>query len=202
MIDKLSGERIASEMRKLLSVSNPSFALRLMHEQGVATHVFSRDIAPAHMIRLHMLEVQADYQASVWARVVVLLTATGHDAVWITDRWKISRHEADQLKLLITLPKFNAADPRNFHTRLLRLHGAPTYLDWLLVQATLQQGVEIAPWVQLAHDFVPPIFPVTAKDLLARGMKEGKALGDALSALEKKWEESDYALTKEELLNQ
>ena len=200
MVDALSGERIAAEMRKLLAVANPSFAVRLMHEQGVAARIFPREITPARMIRLHMLEVQADYQCSVWARVVALLAATTPDAVRLAERWKLSRHEANQLKLLTSLPPFAASMPRHAHTRLLRLHGAPAYLDWLLLWATLQQGVEIAPWVQLAHDFVPPMFPVTAKDLLARGMNEGKALGEALSALEEKWEVSDYALTKEALL--
>ena len=54
--------------------------------------------------------------------------------------------------------------------------------------------------MKLAHDFVSTIFPVTANDLLALGMTEGKALGEALSALEKTWEQSDYTLTKEALL--
>ena len=200
MIRILSGERIAAEMRKLLSVENPSFALRLMQESGVAAEVFSRSIAPAHMIRLHMIESQADYQCSVWARVVALMSTTKDDATWLADRWKLSRHEAEQLRLLVTLPAFDENAPRHVHTRLLRLHGAPAYLDWLLTQAATRVGVDIAPWVQLAHDFVPPIFPITAKDLLARGMSEGKALGEALSALEKKWEESDYTLTREYLL--
>ena len=201
MIRILSGERIAAEMRKLLSVENPSFALRLMADSGVAAEVFSRSIAPAHMIRLHMIESQADYQCSVWARVVALMSATKGDATWLVDRWKLSRHEAEQLRLLVTLPAFVENATRHVHTRLLRLHGAPAYLDWLLTQAATRVGVDIAPWVQLAHDFVPPVFPITAKDLLARGMIEGKALGEALSALEKKWEESDYTLTREDLLN-
>ena len=200
MIRNLSGERIAAEMRKLLSVENPSFALRLMQESGVAAEIFSRSIAPAHMIRLHMIESQADYQCSVWARVVALMSATKSDATWLADRWKLSRHEADQLRLLVTLPAFDENAPRHVHTRLLRLHGAPAYLDWLLTQAATRVGVDIAGHVQLAHDFVPPIFHITAKDLLARGMSEGKALGEALSALEKKWEESDYTLTREDLL--
>ena len=200
MIRHLSGERIAAEMRKLLSVENPSFALRLMQESGVAAEIFSRSIAPAHMIRLHMLEMQAGYQSSVWARVVALVSATKGDAVWLADRWKLSRHEAEQLRLLVSLPPLDVQAPRHTHTRLLLLHGAPAYLDWALTQAATRAGMDIDDYVQLAHDFVPPIFPITAKDLLARGMSEGKALGEALSALEKKWEESDYTLTKEELL--
>lgn len=200
IITKLSGERIANEMRKLLSAENPSYAVRLMAETGIADHVFGSSIEPSRMIRLHLLENQSDYQASVWARVVALLKA-GTATPPIAARWKLSRHEAQQLKLLTEFPPYTAAAPRHTHTRLIRLHGAPAYLDWLLMNAAQQTGIDVAPYVTLAHDFKPPTFPVSAKDLMEKGMKEGKALGDKLSLLEIKWEESDYTLTKEQLLN-
>jgi poly(A) polymerase len=245
MIENLSGERIANEMRKLLAADAPAYALRLMHEQGVAALVFGSSIDPSRMIRLQLLEGQADYQCSVWARAVVLcsfnspLEGESHrscdvvggadvpqtpqcvdglpphgiarampappqggskEIAWLAHRWKLSRNEAKQLAQLVQLPAFRQDASRHFHTRILRLHGAPVYLDWLLTQAAMGQGVDVAPFVQLAHDFVPPIFPITAKDLMAQGMKEGKALGDRLSLLEMKWEESDYTLTKKDLL--
>ena len=90
--------------------------------------------------------------------------------------------------------------PRHAHTRILRLHGAPTYLDWVLIQAATQTSVDVAAYVTLAHDFVPPRFPVSAKDLMAAGMQQGKALGDRLFMLEQCWEESDYTLSKAALL--
>lgn len=202
MLEQLSGERVANEMRKLLAADAPAYALRLMSENGIAPLILGRNIEASRMIRLQLLEGQADYQTSVWARVVALLGATQADVEWINTRWKLSRHEAKQLAQLVQLPAFVAGEPRHFHTRLLRLHGAPVYLDWLLTQAAAGQGLDVAPYVQLAHEFVPPTFPITAKDLIARGMKEGKALGDALGTLEKAWEESDYSLTKAELLKE
>ena len=148
-----------------------------------------------------MLEAQACYQTSVWARALVLLpAATSADADWLKDRWRVARHEGNQLTLLTTLPPFDTVTPRHAHTRLLRLYGAPAYLDWLLIQAARQPGTAIAPYVALAHEFIPPVFPVTAADLLAQGMSEGKALGDRLKQLETAWEESNYTLTREALL--
>lgn len=202
MIAQLSGERIANEMRKLLAAENPSFALRLMAQQEVAALVFGRAIEPARMIRLHMLENQADYMCSVWARAMLLLQGTPADAEWISNRWKLARHETKQLQQLIALPTFDASAPRHFHTRILRLHGAPVYLDWLLTQAAQTSGIDCAPWVALANDFWPVKFPIKARDLMALGLNEGKALGEALAALEQRWEASDYTLTKEELLAQ
>ena len=56
----------------------------------------------------------------------------------------------------------------------------------------LADGVDL--WVLLDSS-------TSAEQPMAKGMQEGKALGDRLSLLETKWEESDYALTKEELLS-
>lgn len=201
MIAQLSGERIANEMRKLLGAENPSFALRLLAQQDVAALVFGRAIEPSRMIRLHLLESQAGYVCSVWARALALLPdATQTDAQWLSERWKISRHEAKQLQQIMGLPTFDASAPRHFHTRILRLYGAPVYLDWLLTQAALKTGIDCTPWVALANDFWPVKFPIRARDLMEMGMAEGKALGEALAALEQRWEESDYTLTREELL--
>jgi tRNA nucleotidyltransferase/poly(A) polymerase len=202
MVASLSGERIANEMRKLLSVENPAYSLRLMQQAHVAALVFGREITPQGIIRLHLLEAQADYQTSVWARALLLMQGANEaDVKWLSTRWKLSRNETGQLQLLAGLPKFDAAAPRHVHTRLLRLYHAPAYLDWLLVQAALTPGIDVAAYVALALDFIAPVFPVTAKDLMAKGMSEGKPLGDKLSLLEMRWEESDYTLTKEELLS-
>ncbi len=198
MVDALSGERIANEMRKLLSADAPAFALRLMKESGVAARVFGAEIDASRLIRLQLIESQADYQCSVWARALLLAGDAAGEG--IITRWKLSRHEAQQLRMLARLKAFDADAPKHAHTRMLRLHGAPAYLDWLLANAAQTSGIEIAPYVALAHNFKPPIFPVTAKDLMAQGMKEGKALGEKLAELEAKWEESDYTLTKRDLL--
>lgn len=196
MIEKLSGERIANEMRKFLASDSPSYSLRMLAEAGVAPHIFGCAIDASRMIRLQLLESQAGYQCSVWARAWLLGAAPEH----LITRWKLARHEAQQLRFLSAQTPFDAGAPKHHHTRLLRLHGTPAYLDWLLTQAAQTPGIDITPWVALAQHFHPPVFPVTANDLIARGMAEGKALGDRLRALEEQWEASDYALTKEELL--
>lgn len=197
MIEKLSGERIANEMRKFLAADNPSYSLRMLAEAGVAPYIFGGDIDTSRMIRLQLLESQAHYTCSVWARALLL----GAKPEYLITRWKLARHEAQQLRRLAAQSAFDATAPRHHHTRILRLEGAPAYLDWLLTQAAQTPGINIAAWAKLACEFRAPTFPVAAADLLARGMKEGKELGERLRALEAQWETSDYTLTKEELLN-
>jgi hypothetical protein len=42
--------------------------------------------------------------------------------------------------------------------------------------------------------------PVSGDDLLARGVKEGPAIGDALRKLEAAWIDSDFKLSRDALL--
>lgn len=202
MIDQLSGERIANEMKKLLSADNPAYALRLMQETGGAPHVFGTAIDYAPIIRLLLLERQSDYEASVWARILALMPgADAATASWLANRWKLSRAEAQQLHLLTSLPAFDITAAKHTHTRLIRLHAAPLYLDWLLLNAARTPGIDVAPYAALAHDFKPSPFPLQARDLLERGMQEGKALGEMLAQLEHYWESEDYRPTRDELLD-
>jgi poly(A) polymerase len=45
-----------------------------------------------------------------------------------------------------------------------------------------------------------PALPVTGDDMLARGVSEGPAIGDALRKLEAEWIESDFKLKRDQLL--
>jgi len=48
--------------------------------------------------------------------------------------------------------------------------------------------------------WIPPEFPVMAIDLMARGL-EGPELGTTLRAMQILWDESDYRLTKAQLMD-
>ena len=54
--------------------------------------------------------------------------------------------------------------------------------------------------IDLAENWVRPVFPITGKDLANLGMKPGEAMGKKLDALEDAWIESAFTLTRDELL--
>lgn len=51
-------------------------------------------------------------------------------------------------------------------------------------------------------NWTPPVFPVTGFDLMAAGVAQGPALGEAVSKLKQAWAASNYRLTKEQLLTE
>lgn len=200
MLEEISGERIAQEMKKLLLAPNPTYALRLMEEANVAAHLFTQPLRIHTLTRLTMLEHTAQTRAGVWGRCAALLQ---HEdaAPAIAKRWRLSNKEARSLELLASLPRLKRGDARHMHTCVLRMHGKDIYRDLLLLSAAEGGAFDLAPWMHLADTFVAPVFPLTGPDVKAKGIAEGPAMGETLRRLESLWEESDYTLTREALLD-
>jgi hypothetical protein len=77
--------------------------------------------------------------------------------------------------------------------RLLYRLGRNVVLFHLIVHGTAGQ-------VAYARDYNIPSFPLQGRDLLQGGEEPGPDLGQKLKKLEQIWEESDYTLGREELL--
>jgi poly(A) polymerase len=48
--------------------------------------------------------------------------------------------------------------------------------------------------IALADQWIPPKFPLTAKDFMERGVKQGPALGAALARAEADWIAADFTM--------
>ena len=200
MLTNLSGERIATEMRKLLAAENPVVALQLMDECGLAPYLAQTEwrLAPLQ----HLLQYERQYRRVElpWIRLLAMLVPAQRvgAAGWIGERWKLSRAERDALLYLAQpMAAVTAAQVKEW----LR------HADRALVEARVMLAAvdgdlaeELGGLLALTRDWPIPIFPLVAHDLLQHGFQEGKALGDMLRALETVWVVSGYIATKATLL--
>ena len=198
MVANLSGERIAQEMRKLLVAAAPAEALGQMAGIGLPEYLTESPWYHDHLLQLLALEKAHDMAPSAWVRLLAMIapefrTAT---ASWIGERWKLSRNERALLAVLAgQTTTVDAATTKEW----LRAHERAVVQQCLLLWA-VDTGEDVGALLRLAQTWNVPALPVTAKDLIARGHSEGRALGDALRALEERWIKSDYTLSKAELL--
>ena len=51
------------------------------------------------------------------------------------------------------------------------------------------------------NSFDIPVFPITGKHLLDRGIKSGRKVGEVLKKIEKDWIDNDFQLNDDELRN-
>jgi poly(A) polymerase len=201
-IDSLSGERIQAEMLKLLAADDPSIALKLMRSHRILDHIcgFSCKRIFTHgagindiNVRLALLIMRADINATDALKILV-------------ERWKLPNNLRQTILALIThIPDISPAIDVNRQKQLIRRLGAETFSAVVHLKALMESVkdkdyISYNAMLKLAASWHPPVMPVTGNDLISAGIAPGQKLGAQLYKLEKIWEESNYKLSKEELL--
>lgn len=181
-LETLSRERIGSELLRLLSAPNPGTAVAAMRATGVLTCVLpgADDTALGPLVGM---EQSAGAQPDALRRLAVLGGAV--------ETLRLSRQDQ---ALVETLAQGVALPPREAGYR----HGDEIGRDIVLVTGAVT-GASI-PEHALAEvaEGASASFPLCAADLMPEF--QGKALGDELNRLEKLWIESNFALSKSDLL--
>lgn len=197
----LSGERIQTEMMKLLALPKASEALQPMLGP-VARQVFGFDIALVMLKNLEAVEVERLLPPEAMLRLAALLLPAPKMAPVLAQAWKFSNAGHRHLQQLLALTEvLNAELSPAAQKKLLRSSGSDVFKQAVaLCWAMDGRADRFKPMIALADSWTPPEFPLSGEDLKEIGMKEGKPLGDVLRALEEAWEASDYRLTREDLL--
>ena len=204
-VDRLSGERVGSEMKRLLAAPDPSASAEAMAGAGVLGRV-APGADPATLAPLVAVE---DGRAPSWPRR--LLGMGGED---VADRWRLSRAEARGLALRREALEAGTP-PREVAWR----HGVEAGLDVALARMASRRsgrsgrgpravpGPGPAPQAaarsgaRALDDALARAaaarFPLRAADLMPA--LSGPALGAALKEAEAAWIASGFALGRDEL---
>jgi poly(A) polymerase len=182
-LDGLSRERVGAEMRKLLSAPDPAPAVAAMAQAGVLARVLPGAGAGALAVLVHL----EGARPPGWLRRLAVLGGTGAGA-----GLRLSRAEAKALAVL----RAGIGSAQGLGELAWR-HGAAAATDIALARGAL--GLALPPgWEGEVAQGAAARFPVTAADLMPR--HTGPALGRALGALEQRWIDSGFRLTRDELL--
>ncbi|MGG7565270.1 CCA tRNA nucleotidyltransferase [Rhodovulum sp. DZ06] len=205
-IERLSRERIGAEMKKLLAAPDPAPALCAMAACGAlmraAPGLEAQAIAPL------VAAEQAAGVAPSWSRRAAAGMAAGRAAtgafpdgpgLGLAEAWRLSRAEARGLERIAEC--LSAAEPPAIAAWR---HGAEPARDAALIAAAgagalLTPAAAAALEAEIARG-AAAAFPVTARDLIARGVEPGPALGAALNRLQAAWLAADFAPDKAALL--
>lgn len=194
-VASLSGERIAMEMTRLLQTRDPMEPIGLMIDWGVW-----QVIAPvaARRDRLSLVAAREASRDDVdpWRRLSALLPDDADAVRRIAARWKLSARDRDRL---VAAACDDAdgwfADARALRAALYR-HGAERVVDQAYRRAS---DAELDAARALAQAWVKPRLPIGGADALARGLT-GRAVGQALAAVEDWWIEGDFTASREACL--
>lgn len=182
-LDKISGERIWMEMSKIFIGNNLSTILNLMKNVGIDKH-----------ISLNIKNIQLADSLSQYEDPYLVLSSILDNEVEIhtlISRWKLDNYGK---KFLLFMEKFKDTDLDISKAKALIASGGDQNLvsKLFLMNHKPHESYTISNWKL-------PIFPINGNDL--NSIAKGPDLGKLLAKLRQHWIESNYSLSRLELIN-
>ncbi|MCT4556862.1 MAG: CCA tRNA nucleotidyltransferase [Pelagimonas sp.] len=184
-LEQLSAERIGVEVVKLLSARDPFMAVCVMEQTGVLARILPGALAKP-------LGPLLAYEAAL---------AKGFDplrrlaAIGFGDGAALRLSKAQQRRL--TLLRDLIGKDQSL-TEIAYRHDCDTATDVMILRAASYEAPVVMDDLPAIRHAAQQRFPVRARDLADR--LSGKALGDALRALERDWIASGFTLDRAQLL--
>ena len=193
---RLSGERIRTELLKLLGAENPVPVLEVMQHHRILAAVLPElgDCGPLAALVARGLEAESPDRL---LRLAALLPADGAAATAVARKLRLSNNEATRL-VAATEGRSDlglSATPADLRRRIYQ-RGQTAVADALRLEwaGRLAAGerIDAQPALAIADDWRPPNFPLQGRDVLGLGVAAGAAVGRLLKAVEDWWIDQDF----------
>lgn len=214
-LKELSGERVRSELFRILAAPNPAETFLLMKGERVLEHVLPEAVNFGRLRMIGWLETTAIKVPSVKADTLRRLAATldddgaGHKD--LAHRLRLSNEQAGRLAAL-TGGACAPTPEMSEHDRQMALYdfGVEIFRDLILLRWAGEMAMEprhdhtrTEAWLALidsADTWVRPEFPLRGKDALDLGVKRGPRVGAVLKSVEQWWRDQDFNAGREACL--
>ena len=197
-LEKLSGERIAKELLKLLGAADPGPTVTHMAQTGVLA-VLLPGSQTARLDALLELERTTGLTTDAELRLSALLPAETKIVSAAAKRLRLSN--AVSARLLGAVGNWSEARTAKGARRAIYALGPQAAADRLRLawSAAPADPAWTETWRE-TQAWRPPSFPITGEDIKARGIAEGPDVGRARRAVEAWWIEADFPQNRDAAL--
>ncbi|MBZ0164134.1 MAG: CCA tRNA nucleotidyltransferase [Notoacmeibacter sp.] len=211
---RLSAERVWHELRRLLQAPDPSRALLWMRQTSVLAQVLpeSEKWGIDAIRPLVATEAAMQWEPDALLRLEAIVPPDAPRLAEMARRLRLSNAEAERMQDWALAEKPAAELTESQLARLLYRERPDGIVDGMKLALSsareraasedkaLVEAGGYARLLKFADQWKKPVFPLKGADLLAAGHKPGPKMGETLAALEAKWIESGFALTRASLL--
>lgn len=202
---RLSGERIAKELLRLLECPNPVPALRMMAASGILSELLPYALQLPRLEHLVWIGAENQFAPDALLRLAALLPDDAGAARDLGERLKLSSAERARLEALaVPGEKIPAQLSAPQVRKLLYRMGPPRFRDLVLLSwAASPRGGPGIHWrmlLSIADGWERPRFPLTGHEAMAAGVAEGPEVGRVLGLVEAWWLDQDFAPDQAQLL--
>ena len=189
---RLSGERIAKEMLRLLECANPVPVLRVMAASAILPEILPGALDMARLEHLIHIDAENLFAPDPLLRLAALLP-DAEAAASVGERLKLSNAARERLGDLAGAVLAAQPSATEVHKLLYRL-GPPRFHDRVLLAwaAGPRAAMGWRMLLKMAEGWQSPHFPVSGADVIAAGVPEGPGVGKVLAALEAWWMDQDF----------
>lgn len=201
----LSGERIKVEMFKILLSDYPIKTLHIMNQNGILQIITSIDNFDFNKIEL-LYSIKKYIKNNVSAELVLSLLLKNIDELDILrNKWKLSKKENNKIFNLLLHKGDKIYNKKQIQELLFYTNDKNYVIDLVIINAILNDINNPQDYINNLINFIQsikiPSFPINGNDLEKLDIKNKKDYGKIISILKQEFIESDFKLTKEELLN-
>ena len=189
-LTRLSRERVADELLKLLGAADPVHAVRAMIEGDIFASIVAEVDPAASEVLAQLVRREAERGAAPDAlrRLVALLPKDAQNAGAIAKDLKLSKKMQRGIQTRLTLSSDNRPTAQNIRAAAYYT-SVKAARDAALLFA--EEG-DVAACLEGLEDWQPPQFPLTGGDLIAQGLEPGPIVAQTLAKLEREWVERGF----------
>lgn len=201
----LSGERIKAEMFKILLSNCPIKTLHIMNQNEILQIITS--IGDFNFNKIELLySIKKYIKNNVSAELVLSLLLKNIDELDILkNKWKLSKKENNKIFNLLLHKGDKIYNKKQIQELLFYSNDKNHVIDLVIINAILNDINNPQDYINNLINFIQsikiPSFPINGNDLEKLDIENKKDYGKIISILKQEFIESDFKLTKEELLN-
>ncbi len=202
-LEMISGERIRTEMLKLLIAPHAHESLSAMLQSEILTKISlpSKSFFEIDKITAFQ-EIDQKPSPIVALSAILRQQITESKIDELAEKWRLSNREKFLLYRLKESLEVDFNDAYEVR-KLLRISGKEEFQDYILVNfakahINKKQALNL---LNYAKEFVFPEFPLRSQDLLDLGVPPGNRFGKILREAEEIWERAEYKLTRNEIIS-
>ena len=201
----LSMERIRDELFKILLTPKAGATIKIMAENDILGYVLPTP-KQENIESLNFLIENVNLGILPYdpvRRMFILYTPDENLAENLANRMKFSKKQkqdfAEWARIQVSLDDFII--PQELK-KMIYLYGKDFAMNKLLIEQSLQRRVIATnkDIIKNIEETEIPVFPLKGRDIISAGVKDNRHIGDILDSLEQMWVNSDFSLSKDQLL--
>jgi poly(A) polymerase len=196
-------DRIREELCKIIITPNVSKAMDIMFKHNILSNWLGDSENLDNLDVLIDLEKEANVAPSPLRRLFLLYMPDATLAENMAFRLKFTRKLRDEFIQLAEAEETyqDFLDPKN-RLKLIYEHGKDFCINKFLISAAYTRDISenFNKIIQDMKNAIIPVFPISGRDIVRTSVIDNSKIGAILDSLEKEWINSNFNLTRMELL--